>query len=144
MVNVHTVHASLKIKIQKKKSPFALLLDKKKSFKECIPWPTPWLVCADDCFISRHLLQLHHVHGGEQCSDHYHDSQLPSQAGRHPWNARLGKICYKVVFCNVQGTSAKQNSGVCTAVTDTPCSYFPLQYITGNQSILTIFFTLST
>lgn len=39
----------------------------------------------------RHLLQLHHVHGGQQCGDHHHDPQLPPQTIRHASHALLGK-----------------------------------------------------
>jgi hypothetical protein len=41
---------------------------------------------------TRDLLQLHHVYGGEQCCHHHHDPQLPSQAGRHPRDAGVGRF----------------------------------------------------
>ena len=42
-------------------------------------------------FFDRHLLQLHHVHGGLQRRHHHHGPQLPPQAGRHAWDAGVGE-----------------------------------------------------
>ena len=42
--------------------------------------------------VIRNLLQLHHVHGGEQRGHHHHDPQLPPPPGRHPRDAQLGEF----------------------------------------------------
>ena len=48
---------------------------------------------ADREISPRNLLQLHHVHGGQQCGDHHHDPQLPPQESTHSQeHARLGKV----------------------------------------------------
>ena len=38
----------------------------------------------------RNILQLHHVHGGEQCGHHHHGPELPPQAQGDPHHALLG------------------------------------------------------
>ena len=48
----------------------------------------------------RDLLQLHHVHGGQQCGHHHHDPQLPPQTIRHAPHALLGKPQLKAFNLN--------------------------------------------
>ena len=40
---------------------------------------------------TRHLLQLHHVHGRLQRGHHHHDTQLPPSPSRYPRDAKLGE-----------------------------------------------------
>ncbi len=51
-------------------------------------------LCAPNMFHctnqTRHLLQLHHVHGGLLGGYHHHDTQLPPPAGGHARDAKLG------------------------------------------------------
>ena len=42
--------------------------------------------------VFRHILQLHHVHGGLERGHHHHDSQLSPSIGGHPWDAKLGEL----------------------------------------------------
>jgi hypothetical protein len=53
---------------------------------------------ADEVLVYRDLLQLHHVHGGEQRGDHHHDPQLSPQAGRHSRDACLGKPPHNITI----------------------------------------------
>ena len=46
----------------------------------------------------RHILQLHHVHGGLERGDHHHDTELPPPLGRHSRDAKLGELTNLVKF----------------------------------------------
>ena len=69
--------------------------------------------------IPRNLLQLHHVHGGQQCGDHHHDPQLPPQEGPHPQHAGLGRLpsCHHVCLLYSllrSGSSSSSGSPGCS------------------------------
>ena len=55
-----------------------------------VPRPTVPAPVVTWCPCVRNLLQLHHVHGGEQRGDDHHGAQLPPPAQGDPRHARLG------------------------------------------------------
>lgn len=55
-------------------------------------------LCVSNPF--RHLLQLHHVHGGLFRGAHCSGSQLPPPFSRYSWNASLGKSAFFIFFSN--------------------------------------------
>ena len=58
-----------------------------------------WFLCLLTSFTHcRNLLQLHHVHGGQQRGHNHHDPQLSSPASRHTRDARLGQYYLNLII----------------------------------------------
>ena len=55
----------------------------------------------------RHILQLHHVHGGLKRCHHHHDSELSPPIGGHSRDAKLGELSMKMEEGILEGTSQK-------------------------------------